>query len=363
MSRLRQAATLATLALLALAPSARGGGNPIITDIYTADPDAFVVGDRFYIDSDQDEAPLGASDFLMRTWHMYSSTDAVSWTHHGGLLSLTDFPWANRNAWAPEMQERDGKFYWYLPMQKAATNSMSIGVAVGDSPLGPFRDALGKPLIDNTTANHSSFDIDPTVLVDDDGQAYIYWGSFSSPRVAKLKPNMVELADLGNEGGADGPRVPGRLGNAVKLNGSADHVSLPAGVVNGLTDFTISTWVNPVARPTWSRIFDFGASTARGMFLTASAGSAPRFAITTSGSGGEQRLNGTAPLALGQWSHVAVTLTGTTGRLYVNGALVATNANMTLNPASMGTTANNYIGRSQYADPLAQRDGRRLPDL
>ena len=144
------------------------------------------------------------------------------------------------------MQERDGKFYWYLPMQKAATNSMSIGVAVGDSPLGPFRDALGKPLIDNTTANHSSFDIDPTVLVDDDGQAYIYWGSFSSPRVAKLKDNMVELADLRDDGGADGPRVAGQVGPRVKLNGSADHVSLPAGVVNGLTDFTISTWVNPV---------------------------------------------------------------------------------------------------------------------
>ena len=129
-------------------------------------------------------------------------------------------------------------------------------------------------------------------------------------------------------------------------------MSLPAGVVNGLTDFTISTWVNPVARPTWSRIFDFGASTARGMFLTASAGSAPRFAITTSGSGGEQRLNGTAPLALNQWSHVAVTLhRHDRAGMYVNGALVATNANMTLNPASLGATANNYIGRSQYADP------------
>ena len=200
MSKLRSMTMVCALATLAWSAPALAS-NPIVTDIYTADPDAFVVGDRFYIDTDQDEAPLGASDFLMRTWHMYSSTDAEHWTNHGTLLSLTDFPWANRNAWAPEMVQRDGKFYWYLPMQKAATNSMSIGVAVGDSPTGPFHDALGKPLIDNTTANHSSFDIDPTVLVDDDGQAYIYWGSFSSPRVAKLKDNMVELQELGTGGG------------------------------------------------------------------------------------------------------------------------------------------------------------------
>ena len=196
---------------------------------------------------------------------MYSSTDAVNWTHHGGLLSLTDFPWANRNAWAPEMQERDGKFYWYLPMQKAATNSMSIGVAVGDSPLGPFRDALGEPLIDNTTANHSAFDIDPTVLVDDDGQAYIYWGSFSSPRVAKLKENMVELADLGRW--RRRRRAAGRrAGSAPRGQAQRQRRSRAAcrpACVNGLTDFTISTWVNPVARPTWSRIFDFGAEHAR----------------------------------------------------------------------------------------------------
>ena len=87
------------------------------------------------------------------------------------------------------------------------------------------------------------------------------------------------------------------------------------------------------------------------MFLTASAGNAPRFAITTSGNGAEQQLNGTAPLALNQWSHIAITRTGTTGRMYVNGALVATNANMTLTPTSLGATPNNFIGRSQFADP------------
>jgi hypothetical protein len=329
-------------------------GNPIVTDIYTADPDAFVVDGRLYLDTDRDEAPLGANDFVMREWHLYSTEDLVTWTDHGARLSLADFPWANRNAWAAQMVQRDGKYFWYMPVQKAATNSMSIAVAVGDSPLGPFQDALGRPLIDNTLANHSAFDIDPTVLIDDDGQAYIYWGSFSSPRAAKLKPNMIELVELEDPGGgkATGPRVPGILGNAVRLNGSSEYVSLPPGIVSGLTDFTIAAWVNPAATSTWSRVFDFGTSTGNYMFLTVNAGGGPRFAITTSGNGAEQQLNRPGQLPLNTWTHLAVTLSGTTGTLYVNGTPAATNTTMTLRPAGLGVTSNNWIGRSQFADPL-----------
>ncbi len=331
------------------APAAHAAGNPFVTDIYTADPDAFVYGDRLYVDTDRDEAPLGAGDFLMREWRMYSTTDTVNWTDHGVLMSLADFPWANRNAWAAEMVERDGRFYWYVPVNKASANSMSIGVATGDSPLGPFRDALGGPLIDNTTPNHSAFDIDPTVLVDDDGQAYIYWGSFSSPRAGKLADNMIELEDLSPGGAALGPRAQGRVGRAVRLNGSSEYVTLPPNPVAGLADYTVSAWVNPATTATWSRIFDFGTGTTRYMFLTVSAGAAPRFAITTNGNGAEQRLNGTTPLPTNQWSHIAITRTGATGRMYVNGALAATNPAMTLD---LGPTTNNWIGRAQFNDPL-----------
>ncbi len=340
-----------------VAPAADVGftstGNPVITSIYTADPDAFVHNGRLYLDTDRDEAALGANDFAMREWHLYSTADLVQWTDHGTRMTLADIGWANRNAWAPQMVQRDGKFFWYIPVQKAATNSMSIGVAVGDSPLGPFTDAIGGPLIDNTTANHSSFDIDPTVLIDDDGQAYLYWGSFSSPRAAKLKRNMIELDDLsGPVGGATGPRVAGRLGTAVRLNGSADHVALPAGIVGGLADFTISVWVNPAATPTWSRVFDFGADTRRYAFLTVNAGAGPRFAITTAGNGAEQQLNRSGQLPANQWSHLAVTLAGNTGTLYLNGAPVATNTAMTLRLSGLGNTTNNWIGRSQFADPF-----------
>ncbi len=337
------------------APDGAGSGNPIITDIYTADPDAFVHDGRLYLDLDRDEAPLGVNDFVMREWRIYSTRDLVHFTDHGVRMSLSDFSWANRNAWAPEMVHRDGRFYWYVPVQKAAGNTMSIGVAVGDSPLGPFTDALGHPLIDNTVANHSAFDIDPTVLVDDDGQAYIYWGSFSSPRAAKLKPNMIELDELGDGGSggdATGPRVPGRIGSAVRLNGAADQIDLPDGIVGGLTDFTIAIWVNPAATRTWSRVFDIGTGTTANMFLTVNAGSGPRFAITTAGGGAEQRLSAAGQLPLNTWTHLAVTLSGSTGTLYVNGTAVATNTAMTLRPADLGATGNNWIGRSQYADPF-----------
>jgi Alpha-L-arabinofuranosidase B, catalytic/Alpha-L-arabinofuranosidase B (ABFB) domain/Concanavalin A-like lectin/glucanases superfamily/Lamin Tail Domain/NPCBM-associated, NEW3 domain of alpha-galactosidase len=154
-------------------------------------------------------------------------------------------------------------------------------------------------------------------------------------------------------GGASGPRVAGRLGNAVKLNGGGEYVNLPTGIVSGLSDFTVSAWVNPSATSTWSRIFDFGTGQTVNMFMTVDGGGAGlRFAITTNGGGGEQQLTGGGQLPLNTWSHVAVTLSGSTGTLYLNGNSVATNPNMTLHPSSLGNTNQNWIGRSQYPDPF-----------
>ncbi|MGP3963839.1 beta-L-arabinofuranosidase domain-containing protein [Nonomuraea sp. 3N208] len=144
-------------------------------------------------------------------------------------------------------------------------------------------------------------------------------------------------------------RVAGKFGKAAKLDGP-QYVSLPADVVSGLDDFTIAVWLNPAAITNWSRIFDFGTGTSRNMFLAVSTGSAPRFAITTSGGSGEQRVNGNGQLPTGQWTHVAVTLSGGTGILYVNGTPVGTNTAMTLKPSSLGPTGNNWIGKSQYGD-------------
>jgi hypothetical protein len=166
------------------------------------------------------------------------------------------------------------------------------------------------------------------------------------------KAEVATIADI-PAAGASGPRVPGKLGSAVKLNGADEYVSLPTGIVSGLSDFTVSAWVNPTSDDTWSRVFDFGRGTAVNMFMTVDGGgSGLRFAITTNGNGAEQNLTGGGHLPLNTWSHVAVTLSGTTGTLYLNGAPVATNPNMTLKPSSLGNTNQNWIGRSQYPDPF-----------
>ncbi len=146
----------------------------------------------------------------------------------------------------------------------------------------------------------------------------------------------------------------GRVGQAVNLAGgsggsASQHVSLPAGIVNGLTNFTVATWVKLDTTGSWRRVFDFGAGTTTNMFLVPTSGSTIRFAITTSGSGGEQRINGTAALPTGVWKHVAVTRNGNTGTLYVDGVQVGTNTSMTLSPSNLGNTTNNWLGRSQYS--------------
>jgi hypothetical protein len=165
------------------------------------------------------------------------------------------------------------------------------------------------------------------------------------------RAESATIADI-PAGGASGPRVAGRLGNAVKLNGADEYVALPAGVVSALSDYTISAWVNPSSDDTWARVFDFGAGTSVNMFLTVNGGgSGLRFGITTGGNGAEQDLTGGGQLPLNAWSHVAVTLSGTTGTLYLNGAAVASSPTMTLKPSSLGNTNQNWIGRSQYPDP------------
>ena len=169
--------------------------NPIIKDKYTGDPAALVYKDKVYLYAGHDEAPNDFNFYKMNEWLVYSSSDMVNWQEHPVPLKVTDFAWAKSDAWAAQVIERNGKFYWYVTVEHGTIPGKSIGVAVSDSPTGPFKDALGKAIITNdmtTKTNISWDDIDPTVMIDNDGQAYLFWGN-TVCHYAKLKANMVEL--------------------------------------------------------------------------------------------------------------------------------------------------------------------------
>lgn len=159
--------------------------NPIVQTNYTTDPAPMADGDRMYVYTGHDED--NANFFWMNDWRVYSSADMVNWIDHGSPLSLASFSWADGRAWAAQTIKRNGKYYWYVCAHSKLSGAMAIGVAVGDSPTGPFKDAIGKPLADGNWDY-----IDPTVMLDDDGQAYLCWGN---PRIyfCKLNKDMVSI--------------------------------------------------------------------------------------------------------------------------------------------------------------------------
>lgn len=185
---------LSTL-LMSTFSSAAYADNPVIKDQFTGDPAALVHGDKVYLYAGHDEASESGNFYFMPEWLIYSSTDMVNWKKEGSLSVKDTFSWAKEDAaWASQVIERNGTFYWYVATNNKDGSGYCIGVATSQSPTEGFKDALGKPLITNqmTTSNISWDDIDPTVMIDDDGQAYLYWGN-SYPYYAKLEQNMIEL--------------------------------------------------------------------------------------------------------------------------------------------------------------------------
>ena len=160
--------------------------NPIVQTSYTADPAPMVYNGKVYLYTSHDED--NSTWFVMDNWKLYTTEDMVNWTDHGIILSYKDFDWARKNAWAPQCVERNGKFYMYVPVTDR-NNKEGIAVAVSDSPYGPFIDPLGKHLVQNSGWG----DIDPTVFIDDDGQAYLYWGNPFCYYV-KLNEDMISYS-------------------------------------------------------------------------------------------------------------------------------------------------------------------------
>lgn len=164
--------------------------NPIIQTKYTADPAPMVYNDTVYLYTSHDEDY--AFGFEMFNWMLYTSTDMVNWTDHGIIGGVKEpyntFKWADgHSAWAPQCVAHNGKFYFYCPT--IHQGKMAIGVAVSSSPYGPFIDPLGKPLILRSNPG----DYDPTVFIDDDGQAYMYWGGNGPCFYARLNEDMISI--------------------------------------------------------------------------------------------------------------------------------------------------------------------------
>jgi arabinoxylan arabinofuranohydrolase len=159
--------------------------NPIIQTIYTADPAPYVYNDRLWLFADHDEP--NSNTYIMKDWRLFATDDVVNWQDYGVVMSLKTFSWATDRAWAGQVVQRNNQFYYYAPMQQRS-GAMAVGVGVSPNITGPYKDALGKPLVSNNG-------IDPTVWIDDDGQAYLYWGN---PGLYYVKLNKDMLSYSGS---------------------------------------------------------------------------------------------------------------------------------------------------------------------
>ena len=164
--------------------------NPVIRDQFAADPTARVFNDKVYLYPSHDIFPPEGQRqdwFCMEDYHVFSSENLTDWTDHGVIVTQNKVPWVKPDSysmWAPDCIERNGKYYFYFPSAPKDGRGFGIGVAIADSPEGPF---IPEP--ENIKGISG---IDPCVLQASDGNAYIFWGA---GRCAKLKPNMKELAD------------------------------------------------------------------------------------------------------------------------------------------------------------------------
>ena len=183
--RCKCAATVSALLFLASGAAAQ---NPIIQHTFTADPAPLVHGDTLYLYTGHDEDEAPKSHFIMYDYLCFSTTDMVNWTAHAPVADIRDLPYGG-NANAAQAIYRNGKYYFYI-------SPVGVIVLESESPYGPFKDALGRQLIHPDMTNYSAHgweDIDPTVFIGDDGQAYMYWGN-NALYCVKLNEDMVSFS-------------------------------------------------------------------------------------------------------------------------------------------------------------------------
>jgi beta-xylosidase len=180
--------------------------NPIIRHKYSCDPTAIVEGNTVYLYTGHDESPPSFENYIMNEWLVFSSNDLINWSEYPVPLKAADFAWASGDAYASKVIAKGGLYYWFVSVTHAHKKGKAIGVAVSSSPTGPFRDAIGAALITHDmlpTAKDEKANLDPSVLIDDDGKAYIFWGN-GMCYFAKLSGDLktidgdITLIDLPN---------------------------------------------------------------------------------------------------------------------------------------------------------------------
>jgi len=190
MKRLKAAALLtaavSVCGLVCSMPMTASAQNPIVQTSFTPDPAPVVFGDELYVFTGCDRD--GADYYYMTGWQCFSTKDMQNWTDHGRILEDDEFSWCNENdAWASQCIERNGKYYFYFTTTNKSGGGRAIGVGVADRPEGPYEDVLKKPL-----CGPHWYYIDPTVIIDDDGQAWLFFGNPTLYYV-KLNEDMVSL--------------------------------------------------------------------------------------------------------------------------------------------------------------------------
>ena len=211
--------------------------NPIIRDQFAADPTARVFNNKVYVYPSHDIVPPAGQRqdwFCMADYHVFSSENLTDWTDHGMIISQETVPWGKPDAysmWAPDCVYKNGKYYFYFPNAPKEGYGWGIGVATADKPEGPFT-CEAKPI-------KGVSGIDPCVLIDDDGQAYIYWSGMGI-RGAKLKSNMLEI-----DGELQEIKIPAREGMPemppMKVGGQVME-GLPEGFKEGPFAFKRGDW-------------------------------------------------------------------------------------------------------------------------
>jgi beta-xylosidase len=170
-------------------------GNPIIKNKYTSDPTALVYNDEVYLYTGHDEAPPGTEEYVMNDWLCFSSADLKNWKEYPTPLKAIDFKWSAGGAFATKIIQREGTFFWYVAVNHKTIKGTAIGIAVSSNPTGSFKDAIGAALITRDMmppGDNEKINLDPSVLIDDDGEAYIFWGN-KKCFYAKLGKDLISI--------------------------------------------------------------------------------------------------------------------------------------------------------------------------